>query len=73
MSEQIKISIRDFNFFYAKKEVVKALNLDIRENEILSVFGPANSGTTTFAKGVEPDDGFNTRGPHGRGNIAGRQ
>ena len=27
MSEQIKISIRNFNFFYAKKEVVKALNL----------------------------------------------
>ena len=50
MSEQTKISIRNFNFFYGKQEVVKALNLDIRENEILSVFGPANSGTTTLLR-----------------------
>jgi phosphate transport system ATP-binding protein len=52
MSEQTKISIRNFNFFYGKKEVVKALNLDIRENEILSVFGPANSGTTTLLRAL---------------------
>ena len=52
MSEQTKISIRDFNFFYAKKEVIRALNLDVRENEILSVFGPANSGTTTLLRAL---------------------
>jgi phosphate transport system ATP-binding protein len=52
MSEQIKISIKNLNFFYYKKEVIKALNLDIRENEILSVFGPANSGTTTLLRAL---------------------
>ena len=52
MSEQTKISIRDFNFFYAKKEVIRTLNLDVRENEILSVFGPANSGTTTLLRAL---------------------
>ena len=52
MSEQTKISIRDLNFFYAKKEVIRALNLDVRENEILSVFGPANSGTTTLLRAL---------------------
>ena len=52
MSEQTKISIRDLNFFYAKKEVIRALNLDVWENEILSVFGPANSGTTTLLRAL---------------------
>jgi phosphate transport system ATP-binding protein len=52
MSEQIKISIKNLNFFYQKKEVIKALNLDVRENEILSVFGPANSGTTTLLRAL---------------------
>jgi len=52
MIEQIKISIRNLNFFYKKNEVIKALNLDVRENEILSVFGPANSGTTTLLRAL---------------------
>jgi phosphate transport system ATP-binding protein len=52
MSEQIKISIKNLNFFYGKKEVIRALNLDVRENEILSVFGPANSGTTTLLRAL---------------------
>jgi phosphate transport system ATP-binding protein len=52
MSEQIKISIKNLNFFYYKKEVIKDLNIDIRENEILSVFGPANSGTTTLLRAL---------------------
>jgi phosphate transport system ATP-binding protein len=52
MIEQIKISIRNLNFFYRKNEVIKALNLDVRENEILSVFGPANSGTTTLLRAL---------------------
>jgi phosphate transport system ATP-binding protein len=52
MSEQTKISIRNFSFCYAKKEVVRALNLDVMENEILSIFGPANSGTTTLLRAL---------------------
>ncbi len=52
MTEQVKIAIRNLNFFYNKNEVIKALNLDVRENEILSVFGPANSGTTTLLRAL---------------------
>jgi phosphate transport system ATP-binding protein len=52
MGEQVKIAIHNLNFFYKKNEVIKALNLDVRENEILSVFGPANSGTTTLLRAL---------------------
>ncbi|MCL2833580.1 MAG: phosphate ABC transporter ATP-binding protein [Treponema sp.] len=47
MAEQIKIAIKDLNFFYGSRQAIYELNLDIRANQILSVFGPANSGITT--------------------------
>lgn len=52
MAEQSKISIRNFNFYYNKNEVIKALNLEVKANEILAVFGPANSGTTTLLRAL---------------------
>ena len=50
MIEQVKISIKNINFYYYKNEVIKSLSLDVKANEILSVFGPANSGTTTLLR-----------------------
>jgi phosphate transport system ATP-binding protein len=50
MIEQAKISIKNLNFYYNKNEVIKALSLEVKANEILSVFGPANSGTTTLLR-----------------------
>jgi len=50
MDKPIKISIKNLNCFFGKKQVIYDLNLDIRANEILSVFGPANSGITTLLR-----------------------
>jgi len=52
MSEQIKIKITDLNFFYTKKQAISGFNLNIRANQILSVFGPAGSGITTFLRSL---------------------
>jgi len=52
MSEQIKINIKGMSFFFDKKQVIYDLDLDIRSNEILSVFGPAGSGITTFLRSL---------------------
>jgi len=52
MSEQIKIEIKGMNFFYENKQAVYDLNLNIRANEILSVFGPAGSGITTLLRSL---------------------
>ncbi|MCL2037188.1 MAG: phosphate ABC transporter ATP-binding protein [Oscillospiraceae bacterium] len=43
-----KIEIKDFNFFYGKNRVIRNFNLNIEANKITSIFGPANSGTTTL-------------------------
>jgi phosphate transport system ATP-binding protein len=48
--EQNKISIKNLNFYYGKTEVLKDLSLLVKANEILSIFGPANSGTTTLLR-----------------------
>ena len=47
-----KIAIRGLNFFYQKKQALYGLNLDIAPHEILSVFGPANSGITTLLRSL---------------------
>lgn len=51
-TEQIKISIKNLSFYYNKNEVIKRLSLDVKANEIMSVFGPANSGTTTLLRSI---------------------
>ena len=50
MTEQSKISVKNLNFYYSKHQVIKNLSLEVKANEILSVFGPANSGTTTLLR-----------------------
>jgi len=50
MGKRTKIKVNDLNFFFEKKQVLFDLNLDIRANQILSVFGPAGSGITTLLR-----------------------
>ncbi|MDR2590725.1 MAG: phosphate ABC transporter ATP-binding protein PstB [Oscillospiraceae bacterium] len=52
MQDQYKINIRDMSFFIEKKQIIYDLNLDIRTNEILSIFGPAGSGITTLLRAL---------------------
>ena len=47
---EYKIEVKNFNFYYGKKKVINNLNLNIEKNKITSVFGPANSGTTTLLR-----------------------
>ena len=52
MSEAVKIKIKGLNFFFGGKQVIHGLDLDIRANEILSVFGPAGGGITTLLRSL---------------------
>jgi phosphate transport system ATP-binding protein len=47
-----KIVIKDLDFYYGNKQALNKLNLRIKSNKILSVFGPANSGTTTLLRAL---------------------
>lgn len=50
MIPQVKIAIKDLNFYYHSKQVIRDFSLEIPANEILAVFGPANSGTTSLLR-----------------------
>lgn len=52
MNQQTKIAIKGLNFYYQDKKVIQDLNLSIPVNEILAVFGPANSGITTLLRSL---------------------
>jgi phosphate transport system ATP-binding protein len=45
---QTKISIRNLTIGFANITAVRDLTLDIRQNEIFTVIGPANSGKSSF-------------------------
>jgi phosphate transport system ATP-binding protein len=45
-----KIEISDLKVRYGSKEALKGIRLDVFENEILSIIGPAQSGKTTLLK-----------------------
>jgi len=52
MAKKIKIKIQNMNFFFDKKQTIRDLNLEIRSNQILCVFGPAGSGVTTLLRSL---------------------
>lgn len=47
-----KIVIRNIKFYYDDTRVIHGLDLEIRENEIMSILGPARSGITTLLRSL---------------------
>jgi phosphate transport system ATP-binding protein len=52
MSQESKIIIKDFSFYYDSVQALKNINLNIQPKEIFTVFGPARSGKTTLLKSL---------------------
>ena len=47
-----KVEIQNLKVHYGDKEALKGITLDVYENEILGVIGPAQSGKTTMLKTI---------------------
>lgn len=45
-----KIEIKNLSVNYGGKDVIKDLNLDVYQNEVLAIIGPANSGKSSLLK-----------------------
>jgi len=52
MSQEKKIVIKNFNFYYNSVQALRDIDLDIQSNEIFTIFGPARSGKTTLLKSL---------------------
>jgi len=54
-----KLEVRDLSISYGGKPALVGVDLEIYENEIFGIIGPANSGKTSFLKALNRMDMFN--------------
>ncbi|MGI9334933.1 MAG: phosphate ABC transporter ATP-binding protein [Gammaproteobacteria bacterium] len=54
-----KVLVRDLTIAYGATTVLRGVNLEVRENEIFGIIGPANAGKTSFLKCLNRMDDFN--------------
>jgi len=47
-----KIQSKDLDFFYGNKQVLKRINLGIREHQITALMGPSGCGKSTFLRSL---------------------
>ena len=48
MTNDTAIEVRGFSQYFGEVRKLKALDLDVKRNEILGIIGPARSGKSTF-------------------------
>ncbi len=54
-----KLEIKELSLSYGKKTIIENLNLDIYQNEVLAIIGPANSGKSSLLKCLNRMTDFN--------------
>jgi len=47
-----KIKVNKLNVWFSNQQIIKSLTIEIYNNEILGIIGPANSGKTTFLRTI---------------------
>ncbi|MBS0443595.1 MAG: ATP-binding cassette domain-containing protein, partial [Proteobacteria bacterium] len=50
VTEKVKISVRDLNFFYGSFHALKRINLDIPERKVTAFIGPSGCGKSTLLR-----------------------
>ena len=56
----IKLQVRDLAVRYGSTTAISGVNLEVRENEIFGIIGPANAGKTSFLKSLNRMNDFNS-------------
>jgi phosphate transport system ATP-binding protein len=64
----VKLSVEDLKISYGSSVALEGVSLQIRENEIFGIIGPANAGKTSFLKAINRMDLF-TSGMKVEGEI----
>jgi len=54
-----KLQVHDLAIHYGAQTAISGINLDVRENEIFGIIGPANAGKTSFLKTLNRMNDFN--------------
>ncbi len=55
----VKLSVRDLRISYGPEEVLRGIDLEVREHEIYGIIGPAGAGKTSFLRALNRMEVFN--------------
>ena len=55
-----KLQVKDVAIHYGSTTAISGITLDVRENEIFGIIGPANAGKTSFLKTLNRMNDFNS-------------
>jgi phosphate transport system ATP-binding protein len=58
--QTVKLGVAGLRIRYGGQTALEGVTLDVHENEIFGIIGPANAGKTSFLKAVNRMDMFNT-------------
>ncbi|MGB5329818.1 MAG: phosphate ABC transporter ATP-binding protein [Gammaproteobacteria bacterium] len=56
----VKLEVRDVAIRYGSDTAISGITLDVKENEIFGIIGPANAGKTSFLKALNRMNDFNS-------------
>jgi phosphate transport system ATP-binding protein len=68
VAPEVEVSVRDLTIRYGNKTALAKVDLEVRENEIFGIIGPANSGKTSFLRVLNRMDEF-TSGMSFEGDV----
>ena len=50
--KNIKVKVKNFNFYYGKTQVLKKISMDIVMNKVTGIIGPSGCGKSTFLRSI---------------------
>jgi phosphate transport system ATP-binding protein len=50
--ENVKIKVKNFNFYYGDEKALKSIDMDIHKNKVTGIIGPSGCGKSTFLRSL---------------------
>ncbi|HAS79515.1 MAG TPA: phosphate ABC transporter ATP-binding protein [Fusobacteriaceae bacterium] len=51
-NNELRLQVKNFNFFYGKFQALKDINMDFHKNKVTALIGPSGCGKSTFLRSV---------------------
>ncbi len=52
MKDSIRLSVKNFNFYYGEFQALKNIDMDVKKNKVTALIGPSGCGKSTFLRSI---------------------